>query len=141
MPSSKAEGLAYKSRVMARPVKHGDSPNAVLASARRMSNLPNATIRSAMKADAWQPTAWNYLDTIGEYRYSVTWVGNTMSKARLTILKNGEPTTDPVAVEALDERPDTRAFADHLVGEHAEAVDRGLVEVSADQKHCESEKA
>src|SRR3569832_1675427 len=39
------------------------------------------------------------------------------------------------AVEALDEAPDLGALPDALGGEHADAVDRALVEIGFDEKH------
>jgi hypothetical protein len=53
------------------------------------------------KKEAWQEAAWNFFDTIGEYRYSCNWVGNILSKAQLGVAKKGKPTTNEHAVAAL----------------------------------------
>lgn len=54
-----------------------------------------------MQADAWQGEAWNWLDMLGEYRYSVMWVGNLLSKASLQLTYNGDviPFADPTPDE------------------------------------------
>lgn len=56
---------------------------------------------SKMQADAWQGEAWNWLDLLGEYRYSVMWVGNLLSKATLQLTYNGDviPFADPTPDE------------------------------------------
>ena len=77
--------------------------------------------------DPWTKNTLDLLDTFKDYTEVRT------PRFIIMIEKKG-------AVEAFDERPDPRAFADHLIGEHTKAVDRGLVEVSADQEHCESER-
>lgn len=44
--------------------------------------------------EAWQSSCWDYYDMVGEYRYAVNWVGNLLSRARLTILHNGKAVAD-----------------------------------------------
>jgi len=51
----------------------------------------------------WQEAAWNFYDTVGEYRYGVDWVGNLLSKAVLFVTgPDGKPTADPLVQEAMD---------------------------------------
>jgi hypothetical protein len=93
----------FQSKVLARPQAKRGGLTAITASARNMRKLPSQELRSAMRADLdWQKLAWNYHDMITEYHYSVSWVGNILSKARLTVLKDGEETTDAIAVDALN---------------------------------------
>lgn len=52
--------------------------------------------------DEWQNAAWDFYDTIGEYRYGVDWVGNLLSKAQLYAANaDGSPATDPRVLEAM----------------------------------------
>lgn len=67
-----------------------------------------------MQADAWQGEAWNWLDMLGEYRYSVMWVGNLLSKASLQLTYNGDviPFADPTPDEEPKPDPDAKASDD-----------------------------
>lgn len=56
-------------------------PNGFLASAVR---LPTASRNMAGRSEGWQSDAWNYWETVGELRYVSTWIGNVLSRARLT---------------------------------------------------------
>lgn len=86
-----------KSEVLSTP-----KPNGFVASATRQSGSPSVTKRSEprIQNEAWQNAAWNWFDTIGEYRYSVNWVGNLLSKAILVITKDGSPTEEQAALDA-----------------------------------------
>lgn len=75
-------------------------PNGLIASAVRLTGR-GRTDKKVPKAPAWYMQAWEYFDTIGEYRYAVSWVGNLLSRARLEVWENGKPTTNPHALEAL----------------------------------------
>lgn len=78
-------------------------PTALIASAVQVSKLPDLEKRlnPLIKIEDWQRIAWTWFDEIGEYRYSVNWVGNLLSKASLVVTKDGKPTTDQGAVDAL----------------------------------------
>src|SRR6478609_5992622 len=54
-------------------------------------------------SEEWQRLIWEFYDTIGEFRYSVNWVGNTLSRAKLYPLdmRTGKPSTNPVAIAAM----------------------------------------
>jgi hypothetical protein len=54
-----------------------------------------------MSGEAWQRTCWDFYDIIGEYRYSVDWVGNLLSKAKLFVTQNGRVTQNEAAKDAL----------------------------------------
>lgn len=75
--------------------------NGLIASARNISASP----ATAKKVDrqAWMNEAWYWYDTIEVFHYGVQWVGNTLSRAKLVVLKDGEPTDDPRALAALED--------------------------------------
>lgn len=89
-------------RVAKPVVETASGPNGLVASAVRMTGRANGKPDKRLpKAPSWYAQAWEYFDTIGEYRYAVTWVGNLLSRARLEVWEDGKPTTNPVALEAL----------------------------------------
>jgi hypothetical protein len=49
----------------------------------------------------WQRQAWLWYDTIGEYRYACSWVGNLLSRAKLFVKEGGAATTNSDAIEAM----------------------------------------
>lgn len=58
------------------------TPNAIVASAVRMR--PGRVQRNTFNQDvSWHREGWRYFDTVGEYRFAVTWVGNMVSRAKL----------------------------------------------------------
>lgn len=65
---------------------------------RRSSDIDRTKPRPG---EAWQRDCWDLYDIVGEFRYAVNWVGNLLSRAKLTVLKNGEVTNDPAALAAL----------------------------------------
>jgi hypothetical protein len=75
--------------------------NAVVSSAMNMK-LPDNEARSQMQSESWQATCWNYFDMIPEYRYAVAWVGNNLSKCKLTITKDELPTDQADATDVLN---------------------------------------
>lgn len=81
----RTDGIKLKSAVLS-------THTAMISSAVRVGKLPPTLTRanSTIKAEEWQRLAWLFYDTIGEYRYSVAWVGNLLSKATLYITKDGE---------------------------------------------------
>lgn len=64
------------------------------------SAVPGGTL---VKTEAWNKLAWEFFDTVPEFRYSCEWVGNLLSRAKIIVLHNGEPVTDGQAVELRDE--------------------------------------
>jgi len=70
--------------------------NAVIASARVISakKRTRQALNKSILVEPWQEQAWEWYDTIPEFRYSCNWVGNLLSKAQLTVLKDGKPTDE-----------------------------------------------
>lgn len=79
-------------------------PNGFIASAVR---LPTASRNMAGRAEGWQTEAWAYWETVGELRYVSTWIGNVLSRARLTCAhREGRmlvPLADGPGAEAMEE--------------------------------------
>jgi hypothetical protein len=80
------------------------APNGFLASAVR---LPTASRNMAGRAEGWQSEAWAYWESVGELRYVSTWIGNVLSRARLTCAHREGRMLVPLATgpgaEAMDE--------------------------------------
>lgn len=57
----------------------------------------------ARQGESWHYAAWDFFDTVPEYQKACTIVGALMSRAKLSVYENGEPTTNPVALAALEE--------------------------------------
>lgn len=76
------------------------------ASSRVYSGSPGArSIRKTGRktsSDQWQSQLWDFYNSISEYWFACSWVGNQLSKARLIIHKDGKPSDDPVAQGAID---------------------------------------
>lgn len=53
--------------------------------------------------EAWQHSAWNFFDTISAYHQGCSISGALLSRARLIPLKDGEPTDDAVANQAIEQ--------------------------------------
>lgn len=62
----------------------------------------DGTVGSTGLEAQWQRVAWLFYDTIGEYRYSVTWVGNLMSRAKLELMEGDQVSSNPDAMELMD---------------------------------------
>lgn len=75
--------------------------NGLIASARNLTadakGRPAKVIRSQ-----WELAGWNAYDTIEVFHYGVQWVGNILSRAKLTLLENGKESTNPEALAVLD---------------------------------------
>lgn len=78
---------------------HG--PNGLTAAAVRLTHNANGKMKKPKRPEPWYRVAWNYYDTIGEYRYACTWVGNLLSRATLEVWENGALSTNPLAIEAM----------------------------------------
>lgn len=75
--------------------------NSLIASARNI-NLRKTAQPTAIKQQEWQERAWYWYDTIEVFHYAVQWVGNTLSRAKLLVLENGETTANQAALDALE---------------------------------------
>lgn len=87
---------------MPREVTLIQGPNALAAAATRITGRPGKTDKRPKKAPPWYTQAWNFYDTIGEYRYACNWVGNLLSRAILEVWENGEVTKDEHAIAAME---------------------------------------
>jgi hypothetical protein len=77
-------------------------PRAQVAAASRITQRRGKEDSKPPKDDTgWQRTAWLWYDTIGEYRYACSWVGNLLSRAGLYVTEDGEPTTNEDAIAAM----------------------------------------
>jgi hypothetical protein len=61
------------------------------------------------RMDSWQEEAWNYYDTVGELRYAVTYVANSLSRCQLMAASPGTP-DDPTPIP-MDVGPAVDAVA------------------------------
>lgn len=83
--------------------------------------------------EKWQREAWDFYDLIPEYHYAVNWVGNLLSRAKLTVLKDGklvDPKDDPIAQEALSGffgGPDGQAEMFRQFGIHYTVAGEGYI--------------
>jgi hypothetical protein len=107
------------------------APTGFLASAVR---LPTASRNMAGRAEGWQTDAWHYWETVGELRYVSTWIGNVMSRARLTAAKrvgrmlvpeSKGPAAD--AMDALYGGPQGQAEMIQSVGVHLTVAGEGYI--------------
>ena len=74
---------------------------AITASAARMTGRKGKPDKAPKKASGWSADAWKFYDLIGEYRYAVSWVGNLLSRATLSVHENGKETKNQHALAAL----------------------------------------
>jgi hypothetical protein len=77
------------------------TPRAQVAAATRMT-MRKGDDKRPRTDSGWQDTAWSWYDTIGEYRYACSWVGNLISRSTLIAYENGEPTKNKVALDAME---------------------------------------
>lgn len=76
-------------------------PTALIASARNLKQQvakPSQSFTRSRSDASWQEMAWTFYDTIDVYHYAVEMLANLMSRAKLTVLKDGKPTEDAAAV-------------------------------------------
>jgi len=93
-------GTPFRSEVLAVPATGfvAAARNFTIGKANR--NWSGKGGRSA--GEEWQNAAWDFYDSIGEYRYGVDWVGNLLSKATLYVTgPDGEPSKDERVIEAM----------------------------------------
>lgn len=77
-------------------------PPALMASARRMDLKKAKGKKAKLQVEPWQQTCWYFYDIIGEYYYAMNWVGNLLSRAKLTVTKNGKPVKSGPAFDYLN---------------------------------------
>jgi hypothetical protein len=101
-------GSVYRHEVVNRPtpVAGIDTKNALVASARtyEAGSLQTQSLRKTgrrTRSSEWQNELWDMYDQVPEFRAGCSWVGNLLSKAELMVYKDGKPTTDADALDAL----------------------------------------
>lgn len=72
-------------------------PQTVTASAAPVTSPRTELLR---KTDAWQAEAWEFYDTLGEFRYGVEWVSAMLSRVRLYAAKLEPGADEPVRADA-----------------------------------------
>jgi hypothetical protein len=75
--------------------------NGLIASARTIrvrEGLPPKKI----KKSEWQNEGWDFYDLVEVYHYAVQWVGNTLSRAKLVVYKDGKVCTEEAVIEVMD---------------------------------------
>lgn len=76
-------------------------PTGIVSSGVKLELTARKNPPKPINPEAWQKAAWAFYDTIGEYRYSVAWVGNLLSRVKLLVHQDGEPTSDTTALDVL----------------------------------------
>lgn len=78
----------------------GDGPSVMVASAARVDlGDRHSVAETKSRRQAWQTEAWEFFDEVGEIGYTVTFLGNLMSKLRLYPAVRPDPKEAPVAVD------------------------------------------
>jgi hypothetical protein len=72
-------------------------PQAVTAAATTVASPRTELVRTP---DAWQNEAWEFYDTLGEFRYAADWEANMLSRIRFYAAKLEPGVDEPVRAEA-----------------------------------------
>lgn len=91
-----------RSRIRSGKLAAQTMSNALIASARNLTLRPPGPVKR-IRGNEWQRSCWHSYDVVEVYHYAVQWVGNTLSRAKLTVTKNGKPTDDKYANQILNE--------------------------------------
>jgi hypothetical protein len=76
-----------------RPLPAPQVPEAVTAAAQVVQEPKSPLLKPV---EGWQQDAWNYYDSLGEFNYGVTWLGNIMSRVRFRAAKLEPGMDEPV---------------------------------------------
>lgn len=79
------------------PTRAEQQPNALTAAAAPVASPRTELIRNT---DGWQEEAWNYHETLGEFRYAVDWESKRLSRVRLYAAKLEPGADEPVRQDA-----------------------------------------
>ncbi len=79
------------------PTRAEQQPNALTAAAAPVASPRSSLIRNT---DGWQEEAWNYHETLGEFRYAVDWESKMLSRVRLFAAKLEPGSDEPVRAKA-----------------------------------------
>jgi hypothetical protein len=74
-----------------------EQPNALTAAAAPTTSPRTELLRTP---DTWQNEAWEYYDTLGEFRYAADWEANVLSRIRLYAAKLEPGADEPVRADA-----------------------------------------
>lgn len=94
-------GPVFRSEVVQRPATKALTAAAQNYSVGAMSRTISRAGGRRQESKEWMSVLWRLYDIIPEFRYAVDWVGNLLSKGKLTVLENGQPTTNQAALDAL----------------------------------------
>jgi hypothetical protein len=79
------------------PTPTAPQPTALTAAAQPVTSPRTELIRTP---DAWQNEAWEYYDTLGEFRYAADWEANMLSRVRFYAAKLEPGADEPIRVDA-----------------------------------------
>jgi hypothetical protein len=79
------------------PTPTAPQPTAITAAAQPVTSPRTELIRTP---DAWQNEAWEYYDTLGEFRYAADWEANMLSRVRFYAAKLEPGADEPIRVDA-----------------------------------------
>lgn len=101
MPRS-SKSTQFKSQVLSAPPRR--ATNAVIASAQNFTIDPEVRTQARWRNQSWHRILWNFFDVVPEFHYACTWVGNTLSQARLYPMDaDGNEITSGPAFETMEE--------------------------------------
>lgn len=120
------------------------APKSLTAAGRRLSSKYRDPVLMARGGSGWQDAAWHFYNTVGEYAYSVNWVGNLLSRARLYATQDqGDgperlPEDHPASrfVDALFGNEQGRSTALQQIGVHYTVAGEAYI-VAVDGPHGE----
>lgn len=96
MPRS---GPIYRHQVVQTP-----PPKGIVASAKVYGGPGAQPINKTgrkTRSDAFQSSLWDLYDTVPEFHYACSWVGNLISKAKLYVAKDGKRIEEQIALDAI----------------------------------------
>lgn len=79
------------------PTRTEQQPNAITAAAAPVKDPRTQLLRNT---DTWQEEAWEFHDTLGEFRYAVDWEAKMLSRVRLFAAKLEPGQDEPVRQDA-----------------------------------------
>lgn len=84
--------------------------NSLVAAAELMV-APNKALKAHVtKTEAWQASAWEFFDTVGELRFGVSWIANAMSRVNLVAAAPAtSPGDEPTIITPDDDEADWTA--------------------------------
>lgn len=103
------EGHLQGARERARTHSQGAAPASFTAAARLIdlaSKAEAATLMSSRARSGWMNEAWGYFDALPEVKAGARFKGRSLSKLRLYVGIQLDPSQEPVPLAALEEYPD-----------------------------------